>query len=222
MIEPTIRPEYLDAHFLADPFPKKWPNHFIIITAYNPDGEIVNDGENNRRHESLRNALGKLGISFFDIIGCSPDTFHQEPGFGIESITVERAREIGRVYQQNAVFEIYGDRLFVVGCALGDRLKAGSFPERLIYPGADVLGGRNNPILIELNAKQGLNAMMDDRFGKDSWTKTREFTERDDWQDAFFCWDIELFNGSREVVWFKRNYTQIFRGIHITPAKRIQ
>lgn len=217
MIEPTIRPEYLGAHFLVDPFPKKWPHHFFIITAFNPDGEIVDANENTRRNASLRNALGKLGISFFEITGCSADTVQQEPSFGIEGINVDRAREIGRVYQQIAVFEIYGDRLFVVGCALGDRMEAGSFPERLIYPGAEALGGRNNPILIEMNSP-GINSMMDDRYGKDSWTTTQEFTERDDWKDAFFCWDIQLFNGSREVVWFKRNYTQPFRGIHITPA----
>jgi len=221
MIEPTIRPEYLGAHFLVDPFPRQWPYHFFIITAFNPDGEIVDADENARRNDSLCNALQKLGISFFEIAGCSPDTVHQEPSFGIEGITVDRAREIGRVYQQIAVFEIYGDRLFVVGCALGDRLEAGSFPERLIYPRADALGGRNNPILIEMNSP-GINSMMDDRFGKDSWTKTRDFTERDTITDALFCWDIQLYNGCREVVWFKRNYSQPFRGIHISPARRIQ
>lgn len=207
MIELTIRPEYLDARFLVDPFPRRWPHHFFIITAFNPYGEIVDDDENIRRIQSLQNALQKLGISFFDIIGCSEDAVHQEPSFCLEGITVERVREIGRVYQQIAVFEIFTDRLFVVGCALGDRLEAGSFAERLIYPGADVFGGRNNPILIEKNFKQGLNAMMDDRFGKDSWTKTREFTERDNSTDALFCWELELFNRTSQVVWFKRNYS---------------
>jgi hypothetical protein len=221
MIEQTIRPEYLNAHFLVDAFPRKWPYHFFVITAFNPYDEIVDFDENAKRNESLRNALGRLGLSFFNIIGCSPDTIHQEPSFGVERLTVERAREIGRLYHQIAVFEIYGDRLTVIGCALGERGEAGSFPERLIYPGADIPGGRNNPVLIESNSS-GINSMIDDRFGKECWKKTRDWTERDGTTDAFYCWEIELFNGSREVLWFKRNYFVLGTSVRTNPLRNYE
>jgi hypothetical protein len=123
--------EYLQTVFLAQTPVGGWPALFHIITAYNP-GKFVGDEINAKADEALRKELNLAGSRCFRITGCSPDLKHQEQGWGVAGLSLDMALELGRQYGQNAIFEVSGGVLSVIGCLSGERVRVESWEERIL------------------------------------------------------------------------------------------
>jgi len=126
-----ILPEYLQTVFLAQTPVGGWPVLFHIITAYNP-GEFVGDEINVKADEALRKELNLAGSRCFRITGCSPDLKHQEQGWGVAGLSLDMALELGRQYGQNAIFEVSGGVLSVIGCLSGERMRVEIWEKRIL------------------------------------------------------------------------------------------
>ena len=125
-----ILEEYLTTVFFAAAPEGSWPHHFHIITACNP-GEIVADEVNSDADGRLREELDRTGGRCFRIIGCSPNLFHREEGWGVEGLTSDEAVAIARKFGQNALFEIKEGVLTVVGCLSSERITLGPWQSRI-------------------------------------------------------------------------------------------
>jgi hypothetical protein len=128
--KPTILPEYLEALFVVKDEDVQWPQEFWIITACNPYslGDSSGDDAADTR---LRKALSRMGCWKVRIKGISPDWKHGEKSFAVAGIDRSEVLELGREFQQNAVFHVKGDVLSVVTCD-GSRVDVvGSFRERI-------------------------------------------------------------------------------------------
>jgi hypothetical protein len=126
-----ILPEYLTTFFLAPTPAGGWPERFYIFTAYNP-GLIVEEDINALADDKLKKELNNDRSSFFRITGCSPDLKHREPGWGVTGLSLERALELGRQYGQNAIFEISGGFLSVIGCQSGEVSPVDEWEKRIL------------------------------------------------------------------------------------------
>lgn len=128
---PRIRPEYLSTVFKASKPTAGWPGRFAIITAWNPDGHMQNQFENERANADLENHFSKLKLNYWKVTGCSPDLLHEEVGFGVE-VTLLDALTIGRHYRQEAVFWVEKNQLSVVSCVWEIEIPIGSWESKII------------------------------------------------------------------------------------------
>jgi hypothetical protein len=115
---------------LEDP-PIPLPDHFAIITAWNPEGLMVDDAVNETADRTLMHELDDLGPAPFRVTGCSPDLSHREPGWAVVISKVE-AIALGRRHRQLGVWLIRGGELVLVDCASGEETAAGKFSERIL------------------------------------------------------------------------------------------
>jgi hypothetical protein len=125
-----ILPEYLETLFIVNDENVVWPQEFWIITACNPysHGDSSGDAAADRR---LRKMLSRSGCWKVRIKGISPDWKHGEKSFAFTGLALSEVLELGREFQQNAVFNVKGDILSVVACDDSRVAVAGSFRERI-------------------------------------------------------------------------------------------
>ncbi len=108
------------------------PVEFGIVTACNPMGLTVEASVNEGLDRDFRLYLLGQSIPHFRVTGGSRDMSHAEPGYGCV-VDRERIVELGRQLNQEAVFWVRGDRLFLVFCDRPEHEQPlGSFRERLI------------------------------------------------------------------------------------------
>ena len=100
-----------------------WPKRFAVVTAHNPDGQLVEPAANDAADEALRDAIEKLGLTYFRVTGGSRDEKHQEPGWGFSSTTPQSAQELSQRFQQDAQWESCTTVLNAV--STGDLLRRG-------------------------------------------------------------------------------------------------
>jgi hypothetical protein len=126
----VILPEYLEALFVVKDEDVIWPKEFWIITACNPYslGDSSGDDAADTR---LRTALSRMACWKVRIKGISPDWKHGEKSFAFTGLDRSEVLEMGREFQQNAVFHVKGDVLSVVACDDSRVAAAGSFIERI-------------------------------------------------------------------------------------------
>ena len=125
-----ILPEYLQTIFIAKETPDGgWPEKFAVLTACNPmsSGERKDDAAATIR---MRKRLSRSGHKRYRITGSSPASNHLEASFAAWNLSIEEAMEIGREFQQNAIFWIDEGRIEVVSCANGERKFVGKWEER--------------------------------------------------------------------------------------------
>ena len=103
---------------------------FHIITAWNPK-RILSEQENRQADVRLRTQLEQEQLEHFRVTGCSADLTHQEAGWGIVGISLDRANEIGLQYGQNAIVAIIAGEAFIVNCETPERQSIGRLLERL-------------------------------------------------------------------------------------------
>ena len=113
-----LNPAYHQTVFECIPAGK--PDDFWVITAYNPNGRPADPGDNIAADACLHADIEALGITPFRVTGLSPDESHAEPGWGFPSDEVT-ALEIGRRYQQEAVFHFTAGGIDLVDCKTHDR-----------------------------------------------------------------------------------------------------
>lgn len=94
----------------------EWMDDRHVITAFNPMSEDRPLEENRAANRELEAALLDTGRKYCPAVNRSPEGDWEEPGFAIEGLTREEARELGRRFGQYAVFEIGRHELRVVAC----------------------------------------------------------------------------------------------------------
>ena len=162
-----ICPEYQSTIFVTQPPDAGWPERFFIITACNPrsSGDRVSD---DKAHVNLRKVLSRLGCWKHPVDGVSPDWKHREKGFAVGGINVERACDLGRQFEQIAIFAIEDEVVWIVSCSDGSRQKMGSWSKRLYAP-SDQPGYRIYVVRLDdavLNVKRFREANPNHKPGK--------------------------------------------------------
>ena len=82
-----------------------WPKRFAVVTAHNPDGQLVEPAANDAADAELRTAIEKRGLTYFRVTGGSRDEKHREPGWGFSSTTPQSAQELSQRFRQDAQWE---------------------------------------------------------------------------------------------------------------------
>ena len=123
-----MNPEYSKTIFLISKEPESWPDEFAIITAHNPMDLKLSDNENSLRNEKL---LKRIHSNvFLELSGSSPDHSHQEASFAFIS-KIEEAIDIGKEFQQKAIYYVKVGNLSLVECSTGKIEELGIFNDRL-------------------------------------------------------------------------------------------
>jgi len=115
----VIHPEYLQTVFLFEGSDQgEWTRPFAIVTAWNPNGIDTPANENEALDRRLVDELdGSAEVSSHRLIwGCSRDFQHREASRLIWGLSLEKAIEIGRAYQQEAIFWVNKEGIRVHSC----------------------------------------------------------------------------------------------------------
>jgi len=104
---------------MAFPFPPDAVVH--IVTAHDsavvgaPDGAAANES----RNAALLTDLEALGVEWHPAVGADPEWTHREASFAVVGLTLEQALELGRRYEQDAIFEWAAEWWRLVDCRTG-------------------------------------------------------------------------------------------------------
>lgn len=102
---------------------------FAIITAYNPQSNLLPKEENLRRHRQLEREIQTLGLAYTPSLSTSPEGSWAEEGFAVFAIGLEEALALGRKFEQQAVVWGEGRRVFLAWCEAG-KLE-GFYPQKV-------------------------------------------------------------------------------------------
>ena len=105
--------------------------NFVVITAYNPYGQLAPPARNQHQDQTLHAVLEGRGFSPVRVIGMSPDQTHQEPSWAI-ACTEAEAVELGKYFKQEAIYIVEEDRLTLVSCQTLERVDLGAWSQRLL------------------------------------------------------------------------------------------
>lgn len=132
--EPSaMHPAYFEVAFDVPHPPEVWPQEFGIITAWTPTGQQRTPEQNQQADELLATTLKSLiGPHLVRITGYSPTTGHTEPGW-MAPAPLEIIRALGHQFDQDAVYWVERDHLFVTKCNpdFSDLVSVGHFRERV-------------------------------------------------------------------------------------------
>jgi Protein of unknown function (DUF3293) len=106
---------YAQTHFRVDNLPERWPERFIIITAWATTGQQWSPSANAAADRRLEAVLAGIGAWHWRITGYSPQTGHAEPGWAVE-LDLEAGLMLGREFVQHALYEVVDDLLRVWLC----------------------------------------------------------------------------------------------------------
>lgn len=125
-----MKSEYRDAIFTGALPAGGFPKRFAIVTACNPNGVGQTAKFNHEMTVRLRIHLESLGLVFFPIVGGSRDGAHSEASFGIEMETGSLGLEIGRKFNQDAIFWVEGGNVFLLSCKAETLTELGTWDDR--------------------------------------------------------------------------------------------
>lgn len=126
-----MNPVYFETRFRLDAHPPRWPDGFVIITAYATTGQSWAAAVNVAADRRLAEQIDRRACWRWRVTGYSPTTGHAEPGWAV-AMAWEEACDLGRAFHQDAIYYVESDTLFVTRCDSGRRLIAvGPFRERL-------------------------------------------------------------------------------------------
>lgn len=128
-----LRAEYSQVRFLCDL--SEPPPAFFIVTAHNAKGVTADERVNRLADEHLRAMIDRLGYTRFSVTGGNSDFTHSEPGYGI-SCSRQVALNLARKFDQHAIFEVRGGRVFLVSKIEGNEpdVEVGRWDELLSDP----------------------------------------------------------------------------------------
>ena len=126
--------EFTQVFFRATMPVDGWPKKFAVVTAHNPDGQLLEPAANDAADDALRAAIEKRGLTYFRVTGGSRDEKHREPGWGFSSATPQSAQELSQRFRQLAFFWIENDRLSLVDARTGNSTDQADWHERWLGP----------------------------------------------------------------------------------------
>ncbi len=115
---------------VSQPLPN-W-SEFAVITAYNPRGTILPEALNLQAESQLQTLLQQQRLPSVKLLGASEDLSYAEPSWMI-SINKNAALKLGKQFQQNAIYYISADQLWLLPCCLHHQQETmiGSWQQRL-------------------------------------------------------------------------------------------
>ena len=124
---------YFKTVFEVPLIPKKFPNQFSIITAYNPLNNLLSSNDNIARNEILNKELVANYSWVYQINGFDKETEHKENGFMFDAKSLDSACDLGEKYSQDAIYFVIDDILYVSKCSKNLRklIEVGSFLSRI-------------------------------------------------------------------------------------------
>ena len=129
-----MQPDYFETRFQLGLPAESLPEHFAIITAYQPTGTKWPDERNEEANLRLKQELEQQEVLLGNATGYSPRTGHAEPGFAAR-LSFEQACDLGLRYEQDAIYFISSGTLFVSHCDNRRALKpVARFQERVDAP----------------------------------------------------------------------------------------
>jgi hypothetical protein len=123
------RPAFLQAVFHGVEPMGGWPRQFVVVTACNPRGEIVDAERNESLDRELSALLEAKGLVHCRMTGGAPDGSHREPGYLVES-DWEVGLELGRRFEQVAIYQVFGGELYLVDCQDGKQTPVAMWASR--------------------------------------------------------------------------------------------
>jgi hypothetical protein len=87
-----------------------------VITAWNPGDKRPSQEINDAQNALLRADMVALGVQPLEALGSDPTSKHSEKSWAAAGMTDGQAIELGKKYEQVAVFRINGSRQTVLGC----------------------------------------------------------------------------------------------------------
>ena len=126
MIDAFLWQQYSDPYFKFTCQPIL--DEFAIITAWNPKSQRQSKLENDRCNHNL---VKEFGHTYFSEVLVGDSSFSwAEISFAV-AISEQQALEIGKKYQQNAIYYVVKDELFLLSCfADGTKVNLGSWLQR--------------------------------------------------------------------------------------------
>ena len=122
---------YFDTLFRFEGVEPEWPQEFAIITAFAPTGTIWSDERNEAADAALLTELKARQTWVSRLTGFAPSNDHAEPGWAV-LLPFEVACDIGHTFQQDAIYYVLQDSLFVSHCdQRRKQIPVGGFRERL-------------------------------------------------------------------------------------------
>ncbi len=104
-------------------WPFREPVH--VLTAHDPQGVGRPPEANRENNAELAADIARLGAGMLRCVGASPDGAHAEPGFLVWGLDRDTARQLGRRYGQDAVFEVDDTAVHIIA-SYRDRVQSGS------------------------------------------------------------------------------------------------
>ncbi len=124
-----MKEEYHTTRFRTSLLANEIPDHFFIITAWNPQGTVASPSENEMANAALLKNITAQRWSHFPITGHCQD--HAEDGFGVICLKKE-AIQLGLTFRQDAIYEISANQVILVDCQQKeDEVVIGSWSELL-------------------------------------------------------------------------------------------
>jgi hypothetical protein len=85
-----------------------------VLTAWNPGTSRPSDDENRSANHQLREELVRRHVEVYPAIGTSWSCDHAEESYAVTGLDRSAARELGRMFGQEAVFEVSSDVVRVI------------------------------------------------------------------------------------------------------------
>ena len=123
------RPAFLQAVFHGVKPMGGWPDEFVIVTACNPRGEIVDAERNEFLDRELSTLLEVKGLVHCRVTGGSSDGSHLEPGYLVEC-DGEVGLELGRRFDQMAIYGVVDGELYLIDCKDGKETPVAKWASR--------------------------------------------------------------------------------------------
>lgn len=87
-----------------------------VLTAHDPRGTVAGPERNDAAQAALVAEMVDGGLVWLEALGRSRDGSHAEASVALSGVALERARAIGRRYEQEALFEVWPDEVVVRSC----------------------------------------------------------------------------------------------------------
>ncbi|KAA5539011.1 DUF3293 domain-containing protein [Roseiconus nitratireducens] len=110
-----MNPVYFETLFASDSDWCDVPSSFAIITAHATTGQSWPADKNERADAALEQKLRERETWVRRLTGFSPTTSHAEPGWAV-AVEFETACDIGQAFEQDAIYFVRDDQLFVSHC----------------------------------------------------------------------------------------------------------
>lgn len=123
-----MNPAYLETIFEVE---EALPNHFVIITAYNPKGMSAPMSRNVHQDATLKSVLTQRGHDPVRVTGRNHENTHREPGWGAP-LSLEEAITIANIFRQEAIYEVINGQIQLIDCKTQDAQAMGEWSERVV------------------------------------------------------------------------------------------